>query len=210
MLSTRKDLLDAELADELSILQDNVPPFSKELAVEIIEQSLGQPVGEIFAEFDSSPLASASVAQVHPATLHDGQRVVVKVIRPGIKKVIREDIALLFTLAKLLHRYHPDGKRLRPVEVVEDYQHVIFDELDLQREAANTSQLRRNFEDSDLLYVPQVYWDYTRNNVFVMERIHGIPVSDVERLNKEKVNLKELAERGVKIFFTQVFRDSFF
>jgi ubiquinone biosynthesis protein len=210
MLSTRPDLIDPSIADELSALQDNVPPFPKERAVQIIEKALGQPVDEIFAEFSAEPLASASVAQVHPATLHNDQRVVVKVIRPGIEQTIREDINLLFTLARLIYRFHPDGKRLRPVEVVRDYEITIFDELDLQREAANTSQLRRNFEDSDLLYVPEVYWDYTRNNVFVMERIHGVPISERDQLLAEGVNLKELAERGVKIFFTQVFRDSFF
>jgi ubiquinone biosynthesis protein len=210
MLSTRRDLLDPDIANELSALQDQVPPFPKEQAVQIIEQALGQPVDEIFAEFNAEPLASASVAQVHPATLHSGQKVVVKVIRPGIERTIREDIALLYTLARFIHRFHPDGKRLRPVDVVNDYKITIFDELDLQREAANTSQLRRNFEGSDLLYVPEVFWDYTKNNVFVMERIHGIPISDRKSLLEEKVDLKELAERGVKIFFTQVFRDSFF
>jgi ubiquinone biosynthesis protein len=147
---------------------------------------------------------------VHAATLFDGRRVVVKVIRPGIERTIREDIGLLYTLARWVQRFHPDGRRLRPLEVVRDYEQIVLDELDLQREAANTSQLRRNFLDSELLYVPEVHWDYTRRNVFVMERIHGVPISDVDALKAAGVDLKELAERGVKIFFTQVFRDSFF
>jgi len=210
LLSTRRDLIAEDLADELSRLQDNVPPFDAGDARAIVERALGKPVGELFASFDAAPLASASVAQVHGATLFDGRRVVVKVIRPGIEATIREDIGLLYTLARLVERFHPDGRRLRPIEVVRDYEQIVLDELDLQREAANTSQLRRNFLDSDLLYVPEVHWNHTRRNVFVMERIHGIPVSDIGRLKAAGVDLKELAERGVKIFFTQVFRDSFF
>jgi ubiquinone biosynthesis protein len=210
MLSTRRDLLPADIADELAHLQDNVPPFSSDIAVRTIETALGKSVGQIFASFDPQPMASASIAQIHPASLQNGKQVVVKVVRPGIEKIIAQDIALLKTLAVLLQRFHPDGKRLRPVEVVEDYRHTIFDELDLQREAANTSQLRRNFIDSGLLYVPEVYWDYTRRNVFVMERIDGIPVTDIAALKEQNTDLKKLAERGVQIFFTQVFRDSFF
>ena len=210
LLSTRRDLISPDLADELSLLQDSVPPFPAGEARTIVERALGRPVGQLFASFDAAPLASASVAQVHGATLFDGRRVVVKVIRPGIEHTIREDIGLLYTLARLLARFHPDGRRLRPLEVVRDYEQIVLDELDLQREAANTSQLRRNFLDSDLLYVPEVHWEFTRRNVFVMERIHGVPVSDVAALKAAGVDLKELAERGVKIFFTQVFRDSFF
>lgn len=210
MLSTRRDLLAPEIADELAQLQDNVPPFDAQRAVTIIETSLKKPVAELFSQFDSKPMASASIAQVHAATLPDGREVVVKVVRPGIEKTIAKDIALIFTLARLLERYHPDGKRLHPVEVVKDYEHIIFDELDLQREAANTSQLRRNFADSPLLYVPEVHWDYTRHNVFVMERIDGIPVTDITALHAQGTDMKKLAERGVAIFFTQVFRDSFF
>ena len=210
LLSTRRDLIPPDIADELDHLQDNVPPFPADQSVALIEKALGKPVGELFASFEREPMASASVAQVHAARLQTGQDVVVKVIRPGIEQTIRQDIRLMYTLARWLRRFHPDGKRLRPVEVVRDYEQIILDELDLQREAANTSQLRRNFLDSDLLYIPEVFWDYTRRNVLVTERIHGIPVSDIERLNAAGINMKELAERGVQIFFTQVFRDSFF
>ena len=210
MLSTRRDLLPEDIADELAKLQDDVPPFPESQSVAIIEDALGKPVAELYANFEASPMASASVAQVHAARLHSGEEVVVKVVRPDIEPVIRQDIALMFTLAKLVNRYAPDGKRLRPLEVVRDYELIILDELDLAREAANASQLRRNFEDGKLVYVPQVYWDYTRREVFTMERIYGIPVTDMEVLREKKVDLKLLAERGVEIFFTQVLRDSFF
>lgn len=210
LLSTRRDLIPTDLADELSRLQDNVPPFAASEARAIVERALGKPVNELFACFEAEPLASASVAQVHAATLFDGREVVVKVVRPGIERTIRQDVRLLYTLARLVRRFHPDGRRLRPLDVVRDYEQIVLDELDLQREAANTSQLRRNFLDSDLLYVPEVHWDYTRRNVFVMERIHGIPVADIEALRRAGVDMKELAERGVRIFFTQVFRDSLF
>ncbi|MBT4521934.1 MAG: ubiquinone biosynthesis regulatory protein kinase UbiB [Halieaceae bacterium] len=210
MLSTRRDLLPADIANELARLQDEVPPFSETLAVTIIEKALGKSVEELFGSFDISPLASASVAQVHTATLHSGERVVVKVVRPDIEPVIRQDIALMFTLARLVEKYMPDGKRLRSVDVVADYELTILDELDMGREAANTSQLRRNFEGSKLIYVPRVYWDYSCRNVFVMERIAGVPVTDMETLKARGTDLKLLAERGVEIFFTQVFRDSFF
>jgi len=158
-LSTRRDLLPVDIADELARLQDKVPPFPAEESRAIIERELGGSVDRLFASFEAAPMASASVAQVHAATLHDGREVVVKVVRPGIEAVIRQDIALLFTLARLAARYLPDGRRLRPVEVVSDYEHVILDELDLGREAANTSQLRRNFADGKLVYVPEVHWD---------------------------------------------------
>ena len=210
MLSTRRDLLPEDIADELAKLQDDVPPFPESQSVAIIEEALGKPVAELYANFEASPMASASVAQVHAARLHSGEEVVVKVVRPDIEPVIRQDIALMFTLAKLVNRYAPDGKRLRPLEVVRDYELIILDELDLAREAANASQLRRNFEDGKLVYVPQVYWDYTRREVFTMERIYGIPVTDMEVLREKKVDLKLLAERVVEIFFTQVLRDSFF
>ena len=210
MLSTRRDLLPTDIADELAKLQDDVPPFPEEQSIAIIEKGLGKPVTELFASFEARPMASASVAQVHAATLHNGDSVVVKVIRPDIEPIIRQDLALMFTLARLVARFVPDGRRLRPVEVIADYELIILDELDLGREAANACQLRRNFEDSRLLHVPQVYWDYTCRNVFVMERISGIPVTDMKALEARGTDLKLLAERGVEIFFTQVFRDSFF
>jgi len=210
LLSTRRDLLPEDIADELAQLQDNVPPFPEDISVELIEQGLGKPIEQLFARFERTPMASASVAQVHAATLHEGQEVVVKVVRPDIEPIIRQDIALLYTLARLVERFLPDGKRLRPVEVVADYETTILDELDLGREAANASQLRRNFEGSKLVYVPQVHWDYTCRTVFTMERISGVPVTDLDTLRASGTDLKLLAERGVEIFFTQVFRDSFF
>lgn len=210
MLSTRRDLLPEDIADELARLQDNVPPFPDQQSVAIVEQALGKPVSQLFASFESTPMASASVAQVHCATLHSGEQVVVKVVRPDIEAVIREDIALMYTLARLAARFHPNGKRLRPVEVISDYELVILDELDMGREAANTSQLRRNFENNKLLYVPEVYWDFTCRNVLTMERIYGIPVTDIDTLRARGTDLKLLGERGVEIFFTQVFDHSFF
>ncbi|MBW0147584.1 ubiquinone biosynthesis regulatory protein kinase UbiB [Marinobacter arenosus] len=210
ILSTRRDLLPDDMAESLKNLQDRVPPFSSQLAREIIESSLGAPVAELFKEFTPDPMASASVAQVHAATLRNGQQVVVKVLRPGIERVIRQDLSLMYLMAGLLERYWSEGKRLHPVEVVADYDSTIHDELDLQREAANASQLRRNFEESSLIYIPFIDWDYTRKSVLVMERIHGIPIADVPALEAAGVNMKVLAEKGVEIFFTQVFRDSFF
>lgn len=209
-LSTRRDLLPPDLANELALLQDRVPPFEGAHARQLIEKQLGANVDELFAEFDAEPLASASVAQVHPARLKDGRAVVVKVIRPGIERVIRQDVALLYVMARMVQNLWSEGKRLRPVEVVEEYEQTIFDELDLRKEAANATQLRRNFADSDILYVPEVYWDFTRQSVMVMERISGIPVADVDALEGQGTNMEKLAERGVEIFFTQVFRDSFF
>ena len=209
-LSTRRDLLPDDLAIELAKLQDRVPPFSGQKARQIIERQLQQPVEELFAEFDPTPLASASVAQVHPARLKDGSAVVVKVIRPGIERVIRQDVDLLYTLAHMVQRLWSEGRRLRLVEVVSEYEQTIIDELDLRKEAANGSLLRRNFEGSTILHVPEIFWDYTRQNVLVMERISGIPVADIEALKAQGTDMEKLAERGVEIFFTQVFRDSFF
>ena len=210
MLSTRRDLLSDDLALELKKLQDQVPPFESAYSQELIERALNAPVEEIFAEFNATPMASASVAQVHEALLHSGEEVVVKVIRPGIEKTIRKDMAVLYTIAQLVQALWVEGRRLKPVEVVADYENTIFDELDLRKEAANGSQIRRNFENSPVLYVPEIYWDLTRQNVLVMERIHGIPVADVEQLKAQNTDMKKLAEQGVEIFFTQVFRDSFF
>ncbi len=209
-LSTRRDLLPDDIAEELVKLQDRVPAFPGSEAKAIVEQVLGQPVSLVFAEFEETPLASASVAQVHAARLHDGQEVVVKVLRPGIEKQIRSDIALLYELARLAQRFWADGRRLRPVEIVAEFEKTILDELDLVREAANAAEMRRRFQDSEILYVPKVHWPYTRRQVLVMERISGIPVGEVETLRREGVDFKLLAERGVEIFFTQVLRDSFF
>ena len=210
ILSTRRDLLPDDMADSLKHLQDRVPSFPGIEAQTIIEKSLGASVGELFATFSREPMASASVAQVHAATLKDGRDVVVKVIRPGIERVINQDLSLMYLLATLLERYWSEGPRLHPVDVVADYDATIHDELNLQREAANASQLRRNFDNSPLIYIPWIDWDFTRKNVLVMERIQGIPIADVDALREAGVNLKVLAEKGVEIFFTQVFRDSFF
>src|SRR5690554_7102697 len=210
ILSTRRDLLPPDIADEMAKLQDQVPPFPSEQSIKLIEEQLGASIAEVFSSFSSTPLASASIAQVHAAQLKSGEDVVVKVIRPGLKPIIAQDLAWLFLLAGIAERASPDARRLRPREVVSDYEKTIYDELDLLREAANTSQLRRNFSDSPLLYVPQIYWQWSRPKVLVMERIYGVPVTDMATLVDQGTDLKKLAERGVEIFFTQVFRDSFF
>ena len=210
MLSTRRDLLPPDLAEELALLQDRVPPFPGALARQQIEQSLKQPIEALFDDFDETPLASASVAQVHIARLKSsGEEVVLKVIRPDIRPVIDADLELLEALARLVAWLVPHN-RLRPVEVVREYRKTLLDELNLMSEAANAIQLRRNFEGSPLLYVPHIHTDLCRENVLVMERIYGIPVSDRPALEANGTNLKLLAERGVEVFFTQVFRDSFF
>ena len=212
MLSTRRDLLNADIANELSHLQDDVPSFDSKIAEQIIKDSLElSDLSVLFSEFDEKPLASASIAQVHSAKLKlDKQDVVIKVLRPNIRQTIEADVDLLASVAKVVQRWLPDGRRLRPVEVVQEYKRTILDELDMLREAANGIQIKRNFEDSDALYVPHFYSDYCRKNVVVMERIYGIPVSDVKALHAQNTNMKLLAERGVEVFFTQVFRDSFF
>ena len=209
MLSTRRDLLPADIADELKRLQDQVPPFPGDQAADRVEKALEMSLEEAFAEFDRVPLASASIAQVHAARLHGGEDVVVKIIRPGIDRVMRQDMALMYQVAKLFSKI-PEARRLRPVEVIRDYEATLFDELDLYKEAANTSQLKRNFKDSPLLFVPTIYWPFTRRHVMVQERIRGIPVADLDTLIARGTNLKKLAERGVELFFTQVFRDNFF
>lgn len=210
ILSTRRDLLPDDISNELARLQDQVSPFPFSQAIEIIEKELGQPVDKLFARFDHEPLASASVAQVHSAQLPTGEDVVVKVIRPGIEKVIRKDIRLMILFSRVLLALVHDARRLKPLKVVRDYERTILDELDLLREAANASQLRRNFLASPLLYVPPVFWDYCRPRVMVMERIYGVPVSDLDTLRAKGTDMKKLAERGTEIFFTQVFRDRFF
>ncbi len=210
MLSTRRDLLPDDVAQELAKLQDRVPSFPGAEARAIVEKALHNPVDELFEHFEEQPHASASIAQVHLARLRNGQDVVVKVVRPNIYKTIARDIGLLYLVAELAERYWREGRRLRPREVVAEYEKTIVDELDLLREAANASQLRRNFQNSDLLYVPEVYWPYCRRQVMVMERIYGIPISDVAELRRQGVDLKRLSERGVEIFFTQVFSHNFF
>jgi ubiquinone biosynthesis protein len=210
MLSTRRDLLPDDIAAELTRLQDRVPPFCGAEARSMVEKAYGKPVTEVFKQFETEPMASASIAQVHAAQLWSGEQVVVKVLRPNIEKTIRQDVELMYVMAHLVQRYWKEGKRLRPVEVVAEYEKTIIDELDLMREAANASQLRRNFEGSPDLYVPQIYWDYTHPNVMVMERIYGIPVGDIPRLQALGINFKRLGELGVETFFTQVFRHNFF
>jgi ubiquinone biosynthesis protein len=209
-ISTRRDLLPPDIADELAKLQDAVPPFPAEQAKAIIEAAYGEPVGTIFERFDDEPLAAASIAQVHTAKLRAGTEVIVKVLRPGVEGQIERDLGVLRMVAGLADRYWEHGKRLRPLEVVDEYEHTIIDELDLMREAANTAQLKRNFQGSEMLYVPEIYWDYCRPEVLVQERIFGTPISDMETLRATGTNIQLLAENGVEIFFTQVFRHNFF
>ncbi|QDQ27300.1 ubiquinone biosynthesis regulatory protein kinase UbiB [Chitinimonas arctica] len=210
VLSTRRDLLPADLADELAHLQDRVKPFPSQLSEQVIEAALGRPLAQLFKRFDSVPVASASVAQVHYAELPNGRRVAVKVLRPNILAVIEQDLALLKVIAWLVEKLFSDGKRLKPREVVAEFDRYLHDELDLQREAANASQLRRNFHGSDKLIVPEVFWDLTSRNVMVMEWMDGIPISRIEQMRAAGIDLKKLAVYGVEIFFTQVFRDGFF
>ncbi len=209
-ISTRRDLLPPDIADELAKLQDMVPPFPAEEAIEILNGAYGEPVEQVFKRFDVEPFAAASIAQVHTAQLKSGAEVIVKLLRPGVQEQIERDIDVLRMIAGLADRYWEHGKRLRPLEVVAEYEQTVIDELDLMREAANTAQLKRNFSGSDMLYVPDVYWDYCRPEVMVQERIYGIPISDMDALRKAGTNIKVLAENGVEIFFTQVFRHNFF
>lgn len=210
MLSTRRDLLADDIADELERLQDNVPPFPNKQAKQIIEKAYGNSVEELFQSFEEQPLASASIAQVHGAVLNTGEDVVIKVLRPDVMPVIKRDISLLFIIAELAAKYSSQLRRLRPVEVVEEYEKTILDELDLMREAANASQLRRNFEGSNDLYVPMIHWDFVRKNVLIMERVYGTPIRDTQSLVDQGTDMERLAAMGVEIFFTQVFSHNFF
>jgi len=210
VLSTRRDLLPADIADELAKLQDRVPPFNPDLAIVQIKKSLGAHPEQLFASFEREPVASASIAQVHFATLKNGREVAVKVLRPGVRKSIDEDVALMHIAASWIERWWADGRRLKPKEVVAEFDKYLHDELDLMREAANGSQLRRNFLQSGLLLVPEMMWDFCSSSVIVMERMRGIPISQTSRLIAEGVDMKKLSRDGVEIFFTQVFRDGFF
>lgn len=210
VLSTRRDLLPDDIVDELAKLQDSVPSFSGTQARYILEKIFQQPINTLFLEFDETPLASASIAQVHAARLPDGTAVVVKILRPQIKKMIQRDLALMHTFAGFAERYWRDGRRLKPKTLVRNFEKTLLGELDLQQEAANATTLKRHFQHSTILYIPKIYWDYTRTEVMTLERIDGIPIGQIETLAQKKVDLKKLAERGIELFFTQVFRDCFF
>jgi len=209
-VSTRRDLLPRDVADELAKLQDRVPPFPAEEAVAILDEAYGKSVDDVFARFDFEPFAAASIAQVHTAALDDGTEVIVKLLRPGVREQIERDLDVMFAVARLADRYYENSKRLRPLELVAEYEKTVIDELDLMREGANAAQLKRNFEDSDMLHVPEIYWDYCRPEVLVQERVYGIPISDMDALRATGANIQTLAENGVEIFFTQVFRHNFF
>jgi len=210
MLSTRRDLLGDEIADELEKLLDRVPPFPLAEAREIVTAQIGLPLEEVFESFDDEVLASASIAQVYAARLAGGREVVVKIVRPGIERRIQRDIEVMMLLAKMADRYWREAKRVKPIQIVREFETTIYNELDLVREAANASQLRRNFEGSNDLYVPAVYWDYCHRKVMVMERINGIAVSDLAQLQSRQIDLESLSRKGVEIFFTQVFRHNYF
>jgi ubiquinone biosynthesis protein len=210
ILSTRRDLLPPDIADELALLQDAVPPFPGDEAHRIIEEELGAPIDALFAEFDHDALASASIAQVHAARLKTGESVVVKVVRPGIERQIERDLELLKAMARLVRRHHPEGDRIRPDDIVAEFQRVISRELDMQSEGANASLLRRNFEDSHELYIPAIHWSHSAKQVLTLERVAGVPVKDIAELKRRNVDLEKLARRGIRIFYTQVFRDNLF
>ncbi len=209
-VSTRRDLLPTDIADELAQLQDKVPPFPADEAIAILDSAYGESVDNVFSRFDKEPFAAASIAQVHTAALQDGTEVIVKLLRPGVRQLIERDLEVLYAIAGLADKYWHLSKRLHPLEIVAEYEKTIIDELDLAREGANPAQLKRNFDGSDLLYVPDVYWDYCRPEVLVQERIYGTPISDMDALRKSGANIQVLAENGVEIFFTQVFRHNFF
>jgi len=210
VLSTRRDLLPDDLADELARLQDRVPPFPAVVARQLVERAYGRPVEDVFASFEAEPVASASIAQVHFATLKGGRHVAVKVLRPGMLAVIEDDLSLLRTIARWIERLSADGKRLKPREVVAEFDNYLHDELDLVREAANAAQLRRNMQGLNLVLVPEMVWDLCTTSVLVMERMYGVPISQTQRLREAGVDIPKLARDGVTIFFTQVFRDGFF
>lgn len=210
ILSTRRDLMPVDIADELAKLQDQVPPFPSSQAIAVLEATYGKALSEVFQSFEEKPVASASVAQVHFAVLPDGRQAAVKLLRPGISRIIKHDIALLKVAADMVEKMWADGRRLKPLEVVREFEKHLDDELDLTREAANASQLRRNFAISSLLKVPEVYWDFCRPEVMVMERMYGTPISQIDVLREAGVDIPKLASSGVEIFYTQVFRDGFF
>lgn len=210
MLSTRRDLMPTDIADELAKLQDQVPPFPSAQAIAILEANYGRPLSAVFHSFEALPVASASVAQVHFAVLPDGRHAAVKILRPGITRIIEHDISLLKVAADLMESLWADGRRLKPKLVVTEFEKYLGDELDLSREAANASQLKRNFASSELLLVPEMYWDFCSSGVMVMERMYGTPINQVENLRAAGVNIPKLASDGVEIFYTQVFRDGFF
>ncbi len=210
VMSTRRDLLPTDIADELARLQDRVPPFDSAIAIAIIEKAFGRPLAQIFATFEHQPIASASIAQVHFATLPSGREVAVKVLRPNMLPAIEKDLALMHMMAGWIENASADGKRLKPREVVGEFDKYLHDELDLLREAANAAQLRRNMQGLDLVMIPEMVWDFCMPDVMVMERMKGVPISQMQRLRDAGVDMKKLARDGVTIFFTQVFRDGFF
>jgi len=210
VLSTRRDLLPEEIADELAKLQDQVTPFSKSQALEILNTAYDKSIDQIFKKIDDEPLAAASIAQVHSAKLSDGKDVIIKILRPNIQAQIEKDISALYIIARSLENFWSESEQVKPTEIVKEYEKTIINELNLKREAANAARLKKNFSKSKMLYVPEIYWDYCRTNILVQERIYGTPIRDIDTLKKQKTNIKVLAENGVEIFFTQVFRHNFF
>jgi len=210
VISTRRDLLPEEIANELAKLQDQVTPFSKSQALEILDTAYDKSIDQIFKKIDDEPLAAASIAQVHGAKLSDGKDVIIKILRPNIQTQIVKDISALYIIARSLEKFWSESEQVKPTEIVKEYEKTIINELDLKREAANAARLKNNFSKSEMLYVPEIYWDYCRTNILVQERIYGTPIRDIDTLKKQKTNIKALAENGVEIFFTQVFRHNFF